>query len=141
MTLRRFIRHPTDIPIELIQEDGPGASSPALCDVSHGGLSFRHASPVAVGTLVRLRIALTRPPFETGARIIWCLSDGEAWQIGVEFLDPDARFQARMVEQVCHIEKYRREQRNHGGRQLSSHEAALEWIEKFAQAFPRPSEY
>ena len=139
--MRRFIRHPTDIPIELVRNDVIAPVAPALRDVSHGGLSFRHREPVAVGTVVSMRIVLTQPAFETQARVVWCLAEGAGWQIGVEFLDPDDRFRARMVEQICHIEQYRREQRDHTGRQLSSHEAALEWIEKFAHAFPRPSEF
>jgi hypothetical protein len=139
--MRRFLRHPTDIPIELLQGEAAAPTTQALRDVSHGGLSFRHARPVAVGALVRLRIALTHPPFETQARVIWCLAEGDAWQVGVEFLDPQARFRARMVEQVCHIEQYRREELRQHGRQLSSYDAALEWIEKFAQAFPRGSEF
>jgi hypothetical protein len=137
--MRRFIRHPTDIPIEVLQGTREGDAQP-LRDVSHGGLSFRYPQPVAVGHIIRMRIALTQPVFETDARVIWCQAEGAAWQVGVEFLDPQDRFRARMVEQVCHIEQYRREQSDHAGRQLTSHEAALEWIEKFASVFPRSDE-
>jgi len=133
--MRRFIRHPSDIPIE-VRRDNQSRAKPALRDVSHGGLCFRVPEPVAVGDLVTVRIALTRPAFEVEARVIWCLPDGLAWQVGVQFLDPNDQFRARMVEQICHIEQYRREQRERAGRQLTSHEAALEWIAKFAHAFP-----
>jgi hypothetical protein len=88
-----------------------------------------------VGVMVRLKIALTEPAFETQARVIWCQAEDTGWQVGVEFLDPEDRFRARMVEQICHIERYRRELLEREGRRLSSHEAALEWIEKFAKTF------
>jgi hypothetical protein len=134
--MRRFIRHPTDIPIEVLRGDGATVRQP-LRDVSHGGLSFRHDDPLPVGAVIRMRIVLTQPAFETEARVIWCLPEGNAWQAGVEFLDPQDQFRARMVEQVCHIEHYRRELSEREGRHLSSHDAALEWIAKFAKEFPR----
>jgi Tfp pilus assembly protein PilZ len=135
--MRRFIRHPSDIPIEVARADQTPATHP-LRDVSHGGLCFQVAEPVRVGDLVQLRIALTTPAFEVEGRVIWCLPEDRAWQVGVEFLDPDDQFRARMVEQICHIEQYRRDQQAQTGRRLTSHEAALEWIEKFAKMFPRP---
>jgi hypothetical protein len=136
--MRRFIRHPSDIPIEVLH-DNQARAVPSLRDVSHGGLCFQIPESVPVGDLITVRIALTRPAFEVEARVIWCLADGPAWQVGVEFVDPNDQFRARMVEQICHIEQYRREQQEQAGRHLTSHEAALEWIEKFAHAFPYTS--
>jgi hypothetical protein len=37
-----------------------------------------------------------------------------------------------MVEQICHIEHYRRAVHESQGRTLSSREAAIEWIEGYA---------
>jgi len=41
-----------------------------------------------------------------------------------------------MIEQICHIDHYRKEVLEREGRQLSSAEAAMEWVTKFAQDFP-----
>jgi hypothetical protein len=41
-----------------------------------------------------------------------------------------------MVEQVCHIEEYRRTVQRLEGRELSAEEAAFEWIHRFAAQFP-----
>jgi len=92
--MRRFIRHPTDIPIEVLRGDGAAVPQP-LRDVSHGGLSFRHEEPLPIGAVIRMRIALTQPAFETEARVIWCLPEGKVWQVGVQFLDPEDQFRAR----------------------------------------------
>jgi len=134
--MRRFMRHPTEIPIEVVESEGVSADY-SLRDISHGGLSFRHHQALPVGHIVEMRIVLTEPPFETRAQVIWCLPDDRYWQVGVEFLDPHDQFRARMVEQICHIEHYRRELRRREGRDLNSHDAALEWIAKFAKEFPR----
>ena len=134
-TMRSFIRHPTDIPIEVRSTDQP-CSRESLRNVSRGGLCFKYPEAAQVGSTIIVRIALTLPPFEACCQVAWCQADGNAWQVGVEFLDQDDLFRARMVEQICHIELYRRTVRESEGRAMSSHEAAIEWIERYAAAFP-----
>ena len=41
-----------------------------------------------------------------------------------------------MIEQICHIEHYRAEVEGKEGRELSSQEAAKEWISSYAGDFP-----
>jgi len=136
--MRSFIRHPTDIPIEISLADQSCSREP-LRNVSRGGLCFKYPEAAQVGSNIVVRIALTLPPFEACCHVTWCQADGNAWQVGVEFLDQDDLFRARMVEQICHIELYRRAVHENEGRAISSHEAALEWIERYAGAFPFPN--
>ena len=42
-----------------------------------------------------------------------------------------------MVEQACYIKQYQREILASEGRELSSDEAAMEWIGKYAASFPK----
>jgi len=133
--MRSFIRHPTDIPIEIRLADQAYKPEP-MRNISRGGLCFLQPQAVPVGSIVMVRVALTSPPFEASCRVSWCQPDGNAWHVGIEFLDGDDMFRVRMVEQICHIEQYRRTAKASQGRTLSSHEAALEWIERFAESFP-----
>jgi hypothetical protein len=133
--MRSFIRHPTDIPIEIMLDDKPSQHE-SLRNISHGGLCFLYPHAAPVDSIVIVRIAFTSPVFEAACRVTWCQADGSAWQVGVEFLDQDDLFRLRMVEQICHIEHYRRTLRESQGRILSSQEAALEWIERYAEVFP-----
>lgn len=133
--MRSFFRHPTDIPLEVQPERQP-AEQPTLRNVSHGGLCFRYSEPLVPGATVRVRIAVVSPPFEAPSRVVWCQSEGDAYQVGVEFLDRQDLYRARMIEQVCAIERYRHDEREKRGRRLSSHEAAAEWISRFARSFP-----
>jgi hypothetical protein len=41
-----------------------------------------------------------------------------------------------MVEQVCYIENYKKMVYQTEGRQLTTEEAAMEWIGKYASQFP-----
>ncbi len=41
-----------------------------------------------------------------------------------------------MLEQICYMEEYKKEILDKDGRVLTSEEAAIEWITKFAAEFP-----
>ncbi len=134
---RRWIRHPVDVPIACQVTGGPAPAARAVRDVSEGGLSFHTAGPLAPGSRVRITIDLVRPPFTATAVVAWCRPEGDGWLVGVGFEAEDVGYRARMVEQLCHIEQYRRRVREEEGRELSAQEAALEWIARHARDFPR----
>jgi len=52
------------------------------------------------------------------------------------FEDEHEAFRARMVEQLCHIEAWRREVERTEGRTLDLEQAAREWIANHADGFP-----
>ena len=111
-----------------------------LRDISHGGLAFVSGERFAPGDVVELDFpSLPRDERITG-EIMWCgqieAGQPEGYAAGLRFLDEDARFSARLVEQICHIERYREEQCR-AGRSLDSRQAATEWITRFASRFPR----
>lgn len=136
--MRQFIRHPADITIEVDAGDDGHHASRHSRNIGLGGLAFQSDREMTAGMIIDLRIPLVRPPFETKARVVWCESTEGGYELGVEFLDPDDAFRARMVEQVCHIEDYRKGVARAEGRQLTVEEAAMEWIGKHAADFPGP---
>ena len=111
-----------------------------LNNVSLGGLSFHSKEPLQKGKILKVRIPFVDPPFETLAKVAWCEANVNYFDIGVELLDKDDAYKARMVEQICHIEQYKREVFEKEGRKLSGEEAASEWIEQFATEFPGADE-
>ncbi|MBT4078105.1 MAG: PilZ domain-containing protein, partial [Gammaproteobacteria bacterium] len=66
----------------------------------------------------------------------WYKKSTKGFEIGLEFDDPNELFRLRMIEQICHIEHYRAEVKQHQGRQLTSEQAAKEWIKLYAADFP-----
>jgi hypothetical protein len=133
---RRFIRHTADVPIEVraVVADAPRTQSGR--DVSEGGLSFISDTDLPLGSTLEIRIPAVHPPFEARARVVWRKREEAGYCIGVEFLDAAMAFRARMVEQVCAIEEYRRQVFRDQGRRLTRDEAAHEWIGRFADHFP-----
>ncbi len=132
--MRRYIRHPSDIPIAF--KTGEDSHEPRLKDVSRGGLCFSSDCPLKKGCSIHIEIPLESMPFQADGTVAWCRPDGQHYAVGIQFSDQSTRFSVRMVEQICHIEHYRAQVKNDEARDLTSEEAAKEWVEKFAADFP-----
>lgn len=133
---RAFIRHTAGVPIEVRALASSAAKQLESVNVSVGGLSFVSDQELEIGSVIQIRIAEVDPPFEAAARVVWTGPEGDRWCIGVQFLDANDAFRARMVEQVCAIERYRQEVEEEEGRKLTTAEAAAEWITRYAGRFP-----
>lgn len=144
--MRHYIRHPADIPIEVIAENTQHALNDntqsamkveKLENVSFGGLMFQSSIPYTQSKVITVRINSITPQFEASASVSWCRKSGRYYMVGLEFTDKDTEFKLRMVEQVCHIMHYRKKVLETEGRQLGKDEAAKEWIERYASDFPK----
>lgn len=136
--MRRYIRHPSDIPIafSIEEQDGNVSPCPRLKDVSLGGLCFSADCPLKTGMPIHIEIPVENEGFGADGVIAWCRPEGHKYSVGVQFNDSTTQFSVRMVEQICHIEHYRAEVERVEKRVLTSEEAAKEWVEKFAADFP-----
>lgn len=133
--MRRYIRHPSDIPISYCLEES-NEKVQRLKDVSRGGLCFSADCPLRKGAPIHIEIPMEESSYGADGMVAWCREEGDHFEVGVKFRDNSTSYNVRMVEQVCHIEHYRSEIYSTQGRELSSEEAAKEWIEKFAEDFP-----
>lgn len=107
-------------------------------DLSAGGLSCESDQLLQPGEAVEVEIFVQPPPpFKTVGRVVWCQRQGDAYLVGIGFSDLATAYSVRMVEQICYIEQYRQRVMQEEGRDLSSEEAALEWIEQHAADFPQ----
>ena len=137
--MRQFIRHPSDVPIEIRCVADSGYVGRCTKNVGFGGLAFLSDTAIEPETIVALRIHCLRPVFEVvAARVAWCKNEGGQYAVGVQFLDSEVAFRVRMVEQVCHIENYRRDVEQREGRTLTTEEAAKECIKRYASSSPNP---
>ena len=134
--MRNYLRHPSDIPIQYLEDNQQGAASHAMNDVGYGGLSFNSNRPLAKGMQLHICIDTVTPVFEAEGIVVWCRPEGDEFIVGMEFANKKDVFLARMVEQICHIEHYKKEILIEEGRKLTSKQAASEWISKFAKMFP-----
>ena len=134
--MRRYIRHPTAIPISYRLGEVAASSSDYLDNLSAGGLCFKSRQALEPGAPILIEIPFVEPVFAFNGRVAWCRAKGELYEIGVNF-ETTTQASVRIVEQICYIEEYRKRVKRREGRALSSEEAAREWIEKYAAHFPR----
>jgi hypothetical protein len=107
-----------------------------MMDISYGGLAFFSDACFEEDQLITIRIPAPFMELETVCVVKWCRSqpNGDTL-VGVEFLNSHNEHQVRMVEQICHIEKYRQDVYAMEGRELDQMEAAVEWIDRYAETF------
>ena len=135
--MREFIRHPTDTPIKYRIQDSTTIGINNLRNISVGGLCFRSSVPLVEGIQLILSIPIIKPAFKAKGVVAWCNKTEDGFDVGVIFFDSDTEYRARMVEQICQIEHYRKDIQHREGRIISAEKAAEEWIEKYASEFPR----
>lgn len=139
--MRKFIRHPASIPIEIaverdIGEDADIAASNAnLTNISAGGLAFHLYESVPLGSDLTISMPEIWPNYTARGTVVWCRESSTGFEAGVQFLESNEAFKARMVAQFCQIEDYRRDVHHSEGRNLTSDEAAREWIVQYAGEF------
>lgn len=133
--MRHYIQHPPGIPLRY--RLGEKVRKPAQTRFTYRiGLRFLSANRIEPGKI----ILINYPDFPqvgiiTGV-VMWCEKIDDNYEIGVRFCDHRNAFRIRILEQLCHIEKYRQERRESEGRNLSREEAAREWISRYAYNFP-----
>ena len=135
-TERRFIRHPSRMPIRFDLQGDVHGRDERLRNVSEGGVCFASAVELDPGHAIRLSIPLLGQVYEVDGCVAWCRPADRGFDVGVRFLSPQDRFCVRMVEQLCYIEDYRLQVQREEGRELDSEQAAEEWIARFAEHFP-----
>lgn len=129
---RKYERHPSDLPVAIMLEEVVASESSYLNNISEGGLSFNSMVPLDVGVVVRLHIPVNRPVFAVMGKVAWCRKMAFQYAVGVEFVGADAELRQRIVSMVHEIAEYKDKILATAGRTLSSQEAALEWIAKYA---------
>ena len=137
-SIRKFIRHPSDITIQIVLDrvEDEADDDTTLTNVSLGGLAFISSRKLKVMDKVRVCIPLLPDDNCVTGLVVWCEKSAAGYEVGLEFDRSEELFRMRMIEQLCHIEHYRKEIESQHGRKLTIEEAAKEWISEYAGNFP-----
>lgn len=137
---RCFIRHPVTITVRCRKEGHMEAIAHEMRDISFGGMFFISADPYVPGDIVVMDFPILTIRSRISGEIIWSsplgMNPGIQFSNGLKFLNRQVLFMARMIEQLCCIQKYRESQARHCHRTLSGDAAAREWIRLCAARFP-----
>jgi hypothetical protein len=134
---RKTPRYPGEIPVAFTLGEVVASESAYLNNISAGGIAFDSIVALDPGTVILLQMPVSHPLFSTPGRVIWCRKIAFQHEVGVEFMDADTEFRARMVDMVRRIEAYRQDAAR-AGRDLTGQEATLEWIGLHGEKFFRP---
>jgi hypothetical protein len=133
--MRKYIRHPASVPINIAIDPATDSSAANLKNISAGGLAFQLLEAVPPGSQLTISMPQIWPDYSARGTVAWCRESNAGFEAGVQFVESDEAFKARMVAQFCQIEDYRRDIHDSEGRNLTSEEAAKEWIVRFAGEF------
>ncbi|AZE93772.1 hypothetical protein C4J96_1640 [Pseudomonas orientalis] len=130
----RFLPHPDDVAVELIQRPSPPLPR-HLRTIGRGGIACNWPRAWHPGTAVDLHIPSLGASARYPGYVAWCRKVEEGYRIGVSFTDEHALFGARMGEQVCQIERYCRlhEAAEHTPQQVEA--LARDWVSRHAGEF------
>jgi hypothetical protein len=134
---RQVIHHPIEVPIEVQTIGTQARDCLPVSTTSLAELVFELSYRINVGEVVMVRIPSVNDSARICGKVIWLAKSACGYVIGISFYSEDEAFRMRMIEQICHIEAYRKEKLSSEGRKLSSEEAAVEWISRYAANFPR----
>ena len=127
---------PIQVALDRVANDADDDNDETLTNVSLGGLSFISHQPLETLEKVRVCIPILKKDNYLSGTVVWCEKAKGGYEIGLEFESSKEVFRLRMIEQICHIEHYRKEIERQQGRKLSTEEAAKEWISEYAGDFP-----
>jgi len=128
--MRQHARRTTQLQLRYYGFGMPDHETGDLRNVSLSGLSFKSRYNFQKGSHLQVDIPLTKPGFFSKAYVVWCHHSDSFYEVGIKFHDEYSESQKLMFEQICLIENYRSEVIKNQGRNISSDEAAEEWLSR-----------
>lgn len=133
--MRRFLRHSSNLPVELrLRRHAPTANQ-RLDNISLGGAACHSSHALPQGTPVTLHIPLLGEQLAYPGQVAWCTKQSEHYLLGVAFSEHAPELRAHMVEEICNLERYRKHREQQAGRLLPLELIAEEWREQRRATF------
>ena len=127
---------PIQVRAESADDVDDDTSDQTITNVGLGGLALVSSHPLEVLERVTVTIPVLDRNNILSGNVVWCEKADQGYEIGIKFERSRDAYRLRMIEQICHIEHYRKEVERLEGRRLDSQQAAEEWISRYAKDFP-----
>jgi hypothetical protein len=128
-----FVEHPSSIPIdtEALEISSYSESAPG----SFWGLKIQSVRQAPLGAPICITFALGKGKIKAQGKIVRCEANGDGYDLWVQFSSFIDCHKARMAEQACQMEAWRKEQESHG-ETLEPNLAYSKWLNLFSSGFP-----
>ncbi len=140
---RRFLRHPLNIPVEVLTAKDKPAKMSTSTDLSQGGMSFYWHWKLPVGVPIDLTVPVKDQQYHVKSLVSYSEEDPGNWRFltGVSFTEYPPEFQARLAEEFLEILEYREKLSRERNYQVYENDAAEEWLKKnISNGTPTPVE-
>jgi hypothetical protein len=132
-----YIQHPKEIPVTLLTATAKEETKivkETQKESKDAGICFWTAEKPEIDTQVVLGIDLYNNHFIGRGCVVRVQAENDGCWVCVK-ISPEDTFTIRMAEQLCQIEHYRLDNKQYFDRNMTSDEAAQEWITKYAALF------
>ena len=99
--MRRFIRHPSDVPIDYELQGKLEVNQRQLKNFSDGGLCFIADDWIEPDAEIHIGIPTQSSVFKATGTVVWCKPVDGHYEVGVRFQDEGTELAMRMTEQDC----------------------------------------
>ena len=96
--MRRFLRHPADVPIRYVVPGKLDANEKPLKNFSEGGLCFTTDEWIEPDVEIHLGIPTRSAVLEARGTVVWCKPIDGHFEVGVRFQEEATDFTIRMAE-------------------------------------------
>jgi hypothetical protein len=131
-----FIQHPDTIPARLCVTSGHDTLGMDLIAHGRGGVCVPSVLRYQPGTPLQVRVDVGERELRYDGLVLWRRTRRQRFELGLGFATDAAAFRARMIEQLCYIEAYRRRVMA-AGQSLDFERAAEQWIARYSDGFPQ----
>lgn len=135
----RFLPHPVDVPVKLTLLEHSCISRHRLHSLSLGGIACHSPRAWRHGSALEMRIPSLGDSACYSGYVAWCLKRKHVFLVGIAFVDEQTLFGARMGEQICQIERYKRAREQLDTAPQSIEAIAREWVQRHAGDFSHAS--
>ena len=131
----RYLRHAAQVPIAWREIPRHLARAGEIEAAAGVGLRFLSSRPARAGALIEatLTVAGEACRFRGSVRQVRPL--GHRFEIAMRLAGPEHALRARLAEQACRIEVYRRSLSRRARQPVGIEHAAREWVERYAARF------
>ena len=139
--IRKYVRQVTGIPVgvTLDYSDNISADDDTITNISLGGLALVAEDPIDINESLQVHCPILNNDAQLSGKVIWCEKSRDGYEVGLEFDDPAEIERMRIIDQIIDIEKFRNQVAEQEGRQLSSVQAAREWVSQYTGKFAATS--
>ncbi len=106
---RKYIRHPAKISLEYRIFGEQEIKTETTKDISFGGICFRGQDYIEPGTTLKLKFPSVHTNYEVAGQVVWCSQKKDHVEMGLQFLDENEAYRARLIEEICHLKSVQEE--------------------------------